>query len=239
MHQELKALRSAAVVPGIFVALLWLVHVVQTLLSVNWTNWGLYPRTIHGLIGVFSTPLLHADWMHLFNNSVSLFFLSTMLFYFYRSMALQVLSWIWMMSGVWIWIFARPSYHIGASTLVYGLAFFLFSSGFIRRNYHLMSLSLLVVALYGSLVWGLLPILEHISWEGHMAGALAGLLCAYHFKKEGTPVEVQSHVSFDDDPDDSDPYWLVQDEPSQKQPEQPQAQPQITYHYIAKDDKDQ
>lgn len=238
MHQELKVIRSSAVMPALFVALLWLVHGMQSLLSVNWSNWGLFPRTMHGLTGVLTTPLLHGDWMHLFNNSVSLLFLATLLVYFYRSIAAEVFFWIWLMSGVWIWIFARPSFHIGASTLVYGLAFFLFSSGFIRRNYHLMSLSLLVVALYGSLVWGLLPILEHISWEGHMAGALAGLLCAFYYRKNGTAIEAQSQVSFDDDPDDSDPYWLIQDETSQQTtPEHKSSEKTVVYHYIPSDKK--
>jgi membrane associated rhomboid family serine protease len=239
MHQELKTIRSAAIMPALFVALLWLVHGSQAVLSVNWSSWGLYPRSLHGLLGVVTSPLLHADWMHLFNNSVSLFFLATLLVYFYRSIAAEVFFWMWLMSGVWIWIFARPSYHIGASMLVYGLAFFLFSSGFIRRNYHLMSLSLLVVVVYGSLVWGLLPILEHISWEGHMAGALAGLLCAFYYRQYGTVVEAQSQVSFDDDPDDSNPYWLIQDEAPPHTTHETKPPEKIVYHYIPSDKKEQ
>ena len=226
MQKEIAAIRSSATLPFLFVVLLWIVHLVQAVFSVDFTTYGLYPRTLHGLLGVLASPLLHGDWMHLFNNSIPIIFLGTMLFYFYRKIAFEVWFWIYIMSGVWLWIFARPSYHIGASTLVYGLASFLFFSGFIRRNFNLMSLSLLIVALYGSLIWGLLPILEHISWEGHAAGGLAGLLCAIYYRKFGTEVEEQTQVNFDDDPDDSDPYWL-----GEEQVKKEEQSPVVIYHY--------
>jgi membrane associated rhomboid family serine protease len=100
--------------------------------------------------------------------------------------AWRVLLIIYIMSGFWLWLGGRENYHIGASNIVYGLASFLFLSGIIRKHIGLIAISLLVVFLYGSMVWGLLPVLQKISWEGHLFGTLAGILCAYSFRKEGT-----------------------------------------------------
>ena len=91
--------------------------------------------------------------------------------------------WSWLTSGLWLWTIGRPSFHIGASTIVYALASFLFFSGLIRRHTRLMAISMFVVFLYGGMVWGILPMKSHISWEGHLSGALRGLILAYWFRK--------------------------------------------------------
>jgi membrane associated rhomboid family serine protease len=93
------------------------------------------------------------------------------------------------MSGLWLWAAGREAYHIGASGLVYGFASFLFFSGIFRREKTTMVLSLLVVFLYGSLVWGIFPIHPEISWESHLMGSLAGIITAYYFRKEGPQVK--------------------------------------------------
>jgi membrane associated rhomboid family serine protease len=97
------------------------------------------------------------------------------------------------MSGLWLWAIGRPSFHIGASGLLYALASFLFFSGFIRKHTKLMSISMFVVFLYGGMVWGIFPMKKHISWEGHLAGALAGLILAYWFKDNGPPKQVYQY----------------------------------------------
>jgi hypothetical protein len=93
--------------------------------------------------------------------------------------------WVYLISGVWLWIGGRANFHIGASGLVYALFGFLFLSGFIRKHLKLMALSMLVIFLYGSLVWGIFPIDEKVSWEGHLFGLLAGMTVAFVYRKQG------------------------------------------------------
>jgi membrane associated rhomboid family serine protease len=146
---------------------------------------GLRPRELDGLIGIITYPLLHADWKHITDNSITAFVLLLGLFSFYGRVAWGVVGWSWVMSGVWIWIAARGGNHIGFSGVIYALAAFIFFSGVVRKHYRLMSLSLVVVFLYGSMIWGVLPIQPGISWEGHLFGAIAGIILAYYYRSEG------------------------------------------------------
>ncbi|MDO8899186.1 MAG: rhomboid family intramembrane serine protease, partial [Bacteroidales bacterium] len=107
---------------------------------------------------------------------------------FYRPIATKVLSLIILLTGLWVWLGARESYHIGASGVIYGLSSFLLVSGFIRRETRLMALSLVVVFLYGSMIWGIFPELfpeKNISWEGHLSGLMAGIVLAVFYRHEG------------------------------------------------------
>ncbi|MBL0072016.1 MAG: rhomboid family intramembrane serine protease [Bacteroidetes bacterium] len=117
------------------------------------TEYGVLPRTLSGLKGVITSPFIHGDMKHLISNSLPLLVLLSGLFYFYKAMAYRVFAGIFLLGGIWLWIGGRESYHIGASGLVYGLTTFLFLSGVVRREARLMALSLLVVFLYGGMVW--------------------------------------------------------------------------------------
>jgi membrane associated rhomboid family serine protease len=176
--------------PIAFVTLLWVIKLYEVLADDSLAWFGIYPRTIHGLIGVMAAPLLHADYDHLLSNTIPLLILGSIIFYFYRSIAFQVFFWVYVMTGIWVWAAARDSYHIGASGILYGFVAFLFFSGVFRKDTRLLALSLFVVFLYGGTVWGIFPIKEGVSWESHMLGALAGLITAYNFKKEGPPPRV-------------------------------------------------
>ena len=120
------------------------------------------------------------------------FILSVALFYFYSEIALKVFLWTYFLTGILVWFGGREAYHIGASGLVYGLASFLFFSGIIRRYYRLVALSLLVVFLYGQLVWGIFPGVykKNVSWESHMLGFFSGIVLAIRFRKEGPQMPV-------------------------------------------------
>lgn len=171
--------------PLIFIGLLWSVKLFE-IASGNSLSWyGIYPRTVHGLVGVFAGPLLHADFDHLISNTIPLLILGSVMFYFYRTIAFQVFFWVYLMTGIWVWAAARESYHIGASGILYGFVSFLFFSGIFRKDTRLLALSLFVVFLYGGTVWGIFPLRTGISWESHLLGAIAGLITAYNFKKEG------------------------------------------------------
>jgi membrane associated rhomboid family serine protease len=141
--------------------------------------------------GIIFSPFIHADFTHLFNNSLPFFLLSVALFYFYSEVALKVFLWTYFLTGILVWFGGREAYHIGASGLVYGLASFLFFSGIIRKYYRLVALSLLVVFLYGQMVWGIFPgVYKNVSWESHMLGFFSGIILAIWFRKEGPQMPV-------------------------------------------------
>jgi len=174
------------IIPGTFVFLMWLVKIIGLLFEIDMSYLGIYPLTIEGLPGVIFSPFIHDDITHLFNNSLPLLILSIALFYFYSEVALRVFSWTYLLTGILVWFGGREAWHIGASGLVYGLASFLFFSGIIRRYFRLIALSLLVVFLYGEMVWGLFPgIYKNISWESHMLGFFSGIALAVWYRKEG------------------------------------------------------
>lgn len=192
--------------PLSFVALLWIVKVIEVTSTSDFTFLGLYPLHGKGLLGILTGPLIHGDWKHLINNSFPLIILGWGIFYFYKEIAYKVFILIYLLSQIWLWFFyVRPAWHIGASGLIYGFGAFLFVSGIIRKNRHLMAISLLVAFLYGSMVWGILPIEEHISWEGHFMGLMAGLILAFYYKDFGPPKPEQ--IVDDEEDDDEFDYW--------------------------------
>jgi membrane associated rhomboid family serine protease len=146
--------------------------------------------------------------------------LGSALFYFYRDIAPRILILIWLFTGFWVWVGARESYHIGASGVVYGLAAFILVSGILRRHTGLMAMALVVVFLYGSLIWGIFPEFfpnENISWESHLFGLIAGISLAFYYRKEGPQrkkyswelEENENDWNEDDDDDNNDDgaYW--------------------------------
>lgn len=182
---------------GLFV--IWGVFVLETYLGVSWSHRGLYPRSIEGLWGVVTMPFLHGDLEHLMNNSFGLLILGLLSFqYFERETPWVVLA-ITLGGGLLVWFFARPVYHIGSSGIVYGLSAFLFFSGIFNRTRQFKGAALIVAMLYGSSVWGLLPIYVGVSWEGHLFGALVGVYMAALFRRvPDVPVE---------DDEDAPPHW--------------------------------
>jgi membrane associated rhomboid family serine protease len=186
-----KKLLLSLIIPGIFVFLMWLVKIIEILFEIDLSDLGIYPLTARGLPGIIFSPFIHADLSHLINNSLPLFLLSVALFYFYSEIALKVFFWTYLLTGILVWFGGREAWHIGASGLVYGLASFLFFSGIIRKYYRLVALSLLVVFLYGEMVWGLFPgIYKNISWESHMLGFFSGIVLAVWYRKEGPQMPV-------------------------------------------------
>ena len=175
--------------PVLFITILWLVFLIEKIWGFEWGRWGIYPGKIYGLWGIITSPFIHANAKHLFSNSVPLLVLSWCLFFFYKDLGYGVFPILWVLSGIFTWIFGRDSWHIGASGLIYSLAFFLFFSGIFRRNIPLLAVSLMVAFLYGSTVWSMFPVAEivdpSISWEGHLAGAISGFVCASIFRKQG------------------------------------------------------
>lgn len=203
MNEKKKFLQSL-IFPAFFLIIIWLVKLTEIVFDINFVYLGLYPLKWRGLIGIITAPLIHADLRHLFDNSIPVFLLSLAVFYFYSPVAYKVFFLSWIITGILVWIGGRSSYHIGASGLVYGFASFLFFSGIIRNSINLLAISLLVVFLYGGLVWGIFPFDYKISWESHLFGALTGVFLALAYRHYGPPPpqEIQDE-NFENEDDDN------------------------------------
>jgi membrane associated rhomboid family serine protease len=198
-ESQLKISKSIFFIPILYVVGIWFVYWVEIYLNINFNKYGVLPRDLIGLRGVVFTHFIHSDANHLFNNSIPLFVLLLSTFYFYRDIAYKVLIFGGLLSGLLTWGIARDSYHIGASGIVYLLFSFIFFSGIIRKHYRLVALSLIIIFLYGSMIWYVLPIKDGMSWEGHLSGLLMGLFFAVFYRNKGlTKKEHQfSETAFD------------------------------------------
>lgn len=217
----------------LFVLGMWMSFYFNARYDLDLTQYGLRPQTLQGLAGIFTIPFLHGDLGHILSNTFPLLILGTLLFYHYREVAGKVLLISLLSTGLLVWIFGeKGSNHIGASGQLYALAGFLFVSGIIRRHKMLFGVSLLVTFLYGTIVWGVLPpeFLQaihfaperlNISWEGHLFGFLSGIALAFFYRKQGLQAPTYSWQHDDDEPDDSDPYWLVDEEQEQDKIDKP------------------
>ena len=177
--------KSVFLLPTLLVITIWFIYWLEIKFHYNFNRNGIFPRTLSGLKGIFFSPFIHSGPQHLFNNSSPLFVLIASLLYFYRKIAFKILIYGTLLSGFITWVIARPSYHIGASSVIYLLVSFIFFSGIFRKYYRLVALSLIMVFLYGSMIWYILPIKEGISWEGHLSGFVVGLLFAIIYRKVG------------------------------------------------------
>ena len=174
----------------IFLTILWLIFLINIskIFPFDLKLLGILPHSLQGFLGILLAPLIHDSFSHILSNSIPILVLSWCFFYFYRDISYKVFGWLWLLSGLMTWIIGREAYHIGASGLIFALVFFLFISGIIRKYIPLVAISLLVVFLYGSTIWSMLPITEmvdkKISWESHLSGALSGVFIAMLYKNE-------------------------------------------------------
>ena len=205
-YSEIKRIYTIVFIPLVFIILIWLVKISETILEVRWSNFGLYPRNLRGLFGIISAPFLHSDFKHLISNSLPLLLLSVSIIYFYRKIAIKVFLLIYLFTHLMVWIFARESYHIGASGLVYGFASFLFFSGIISRFYRLMAISFLILFFYGGMVWGVFPFVKNMSWETHLFGFVFGMIFAFYFR-DSAPKRQLYEWENEEEINDENEYW--------------------------------
>ena len=182
MDQKLADLVVRFKFPIVLILLIWSVEIYETIADVHLGRYGVYPREWDGLFGIITSPYIHSDWEHLFSNSIPLFFLVSIMVFFYRKVALPSYIIIQLLTGFSVWLFARPSFHIGASGIVYGLVAFVFWSGIFRRNIKSIVLALIVVLVYSGYFYGIVPNREEVSWESHLFGGLVGIFTAFLFK---------------------------------------------------------
>ena len=196
-------------ISAVFLLALWVVFLVDALFGLRLGRFGLRPGSIAGLTGIVTAPLLHGNLQHIFSNSMPLVISLTAILYFYPNSSVRVIPLIWLGSGLLAWFIGRPSLHYGASGLIYGLLAYVFMSGILRNDMRSVAVSMLVGFLYGSMVWGVLPIRPNMSWELHLSGALMGVVLAFVFRRwDRVPV-----VRYDWEDDESVPEWYPESPP--------------------------
>ncbi|MEC8739705.1 MAG: rhomboid family intramembrane serine protease [Bacteroidota bacterium] len=189
---------------------MWIAFFINSNYSLHWNFYGIQPRTWSGLMGILFSPFLHANFGHLFHNSTAIFFTYSLVFYYFPTKSKDILLWIWFFSGLGVWLFGKfYSNHLGASGLVYGLVFFLIFSGFFIKNRNMWAMALLMIFLYGSLVWGLFPQIHpitgnRISWEGHLCGALTGFTLSVIFKKHGPKSDMEKYFEGEEEDEEDE-----------------------------------
>lgn len=177
----------AARLAVMFVALVWIVFILDYFLQLNLVRFGLFPRRAEGLIGILTTPFLHGNWSHLISNTLPLLVAGTAILFLYPNSALRVIPLIYLGTPLLAWTFARPDLHVGASGFIYGLLTYVFFGGLWRRDVRSIGVSLLVYFLYGSMVYGVLPGQGRTSWELHLSGAMLGLVLAWLYRRWDLP----------------------------------------------------
>ena len=163
MKRDIQRIMLATAVPLFLIFILFLLKIVEVGMDWDFSHMGIYPLEKRGITGILTHPLIHSGFSHLLANTLPLFFLSWCLFYFYRGIAGRIFMIIWIGAGLLTFIIGKPGWHIGASGLIYGLAFFLFFSGILRKY---------------------VPP-ANMSWEGHLSGGIMGTLCAFGFLNHG------------------------------------------------------
>jgi membrane associated rhomboid family serine protease len=170
------------------VAGIWLAWFGAWTLGWNMDDLGIRPRETAGLIGILTAPFAHASFAHLMSNTLPLGLLAALTLYAYPRATRYALPFIWIASGLGVWLWARPSVHVGISGIVHGLMFFLFVMGLLRRDRLGVAIALVVFFLYGGMVMTVLPRDPSISFEYHLFGALAGIASAiFWFRLDPTP----------------------------------------------------
>ena len=182
IDHDRRRLLTALWPPALVLAFMWVVLAFDMVYHLGLARFGILPRTLIGLRGIVFSPFIHGGINHLISNSAPLLVLGWLTVYFYPKATGRVVLVSWFVTGLWVWAMGRESYHIGASGMVYSLAGFLFFSGLFRRRIALMAVSLIVVFLYGSMVWGVLPLEPGVSWESHLFGGLVGILMAWWYR---------------------------------------------------------
>jgi membrane associated rhomboid family serine protease len=169
--------------PLVFIVAFWIVEIIEQISGLSFVKLGVFPLHLNGLQGILFSPFIHSGFSHLISNSVPFFILLFMLVYFYRRISYRIFFQMYFLAGICVWLAGREAWHIGASGVVYAMAAFHFVSGLIRNDVRLLTLSAIVVFLYGGMIWGIFPIDPDISWEGHLWGAVSGLVLALYYRK--------------------------------------------------------
>lgn len=228
-QEESKHVRTSIFVALILSFIMVVLFIAQQFFGNDFCP-GIQPGNVEGLYGLFTYPFFHSSTSHLLSNLPPLFFLTAGTFYYLPKKLFPALLTIWFASAIVIWSFGRPGCHLGASGLVYGLAFMLATLGFLKKQRTLGAFALIIVFMYGGMIWGVLPQGGNISWEGHAGGAATGVLLAFFWKNVYIYGQNDEEPFEDDDDDDFTGYGDELNSTTSNTP--------INYHFIPENDLD-
>lgn len=160
--------------------IIWCVNIINWLLGSKLNILGIYPRSGHGIIGILFSPFLHQNIAHLIFNSVPLFILGLVIL---ASKGVITFCWITvviaLLEGIGVWLFGRKGLHIGASGIISGYFGYILMLAYAEPSVITIVLAVLAIYYFGGILLGLFPTQKAISWEAHLFGFLAGVLCAH------------------------------------------------------------
>jgi membrane associated rhomboid family serine protease len=156
-------------------SVMWAVEALNLVLGHDLTTWGILPRTVSGLIGIPLAPFIHAGLWHAISNTTPIFILGGLMLLTGEEQFWRFTVIIILLSGILVWIFARSSYHVGASGLVFGYFGALLARAVIERSIASIAIAIVTVGLYGGLLFGVLPLRFYVSFESHIFGLLSGI----------------------------------------------------------------
>ena len=181
-------------------AIIWIVFIANFIVFfAEFKNLGIRPKTTEGLLGIIFSPFLHANWGHLISNSIPLLVLTFILLHFYKKLWIPVTIFSIILGGFCVWLFAPSETtmiingvetvvqqnHIGASGVIFAYIGFILFSGIFRRSFKSIIIGVIVFVLYGGALFkGIIPGQEGVSWQGHLFGAIAGVIAAYIYRKK-------------------------------------------------------
>lgn len=181
MHTN-TSLRNSLVIATAFTGFIWAIALIEFFTGLNLYYLGIQPRSATGLMGIVTAPLIHGSWEHLSANTLPIWLLGSVLLYGYPQSRWRALGIIWLVSGIGVWLFARQSYHFGASGLTHGMFFYLFVIGILRQDKRSIALLMIAFFMYGTMLLTIFPRDPAISFEYHFFGAMGGTLCAFLFR---------------------------------------------------------
>ncbi len=166
-------------------AVIWGVEAVNLISGHGLASWGILPRNVSGLIGIPLAPFIHGSLVHAISNTVPLIVLGGLTLTAGRGRFWEATILIVALSGALVWVFARGAYHIGASGLVFGYFGILLGRAVFERSIFSFVIAAITIALYGGLIWGVLPTRSYISFEAHLFGLIAGVVVAWLERRFG------------------------------------------------------
>ena len=201
IQNKRDALLQAVKLSTLAVVVLWVIQSAGELFGLPLNYLGIRPLTLQGVLGIFTAPLVHGSYEHLFHNTLPLIVLGSALIYGYPKTRMKALLFAWLGSGIGVWLLGRPAVHLGASGVSHGLFFYLFVVAILRRDARSVGLMMIAFFLYGGMVMTIFPRDPQISYEAHFFGALGGVIAALLFGRQD-PKPGRKHYQWENNEED-------------------------------------
>jgi membrane associated rhomboid family serine protease len=192
--------KSSLAIVFTLVGVLWIVWLLQEFAGWDFSEFGNWPHHIQGLKGILFSPFIHGSFEHIVSNTLPALVLMMVLLNAYPKVALPVLFFIHIVSGILVWTLAPDTgIHIGISGIVYGIAAFLITSGLLRKDRVAVTISIFVGLTYGAGILASFIPTKGVSWQSHLYGAVSGLIAAIIVRKVGLPPKHEFELEVHED----------------------------------------